>query len=167
VMLSFTPSDWIEAIPGQAAVRVNYTYLMDFTETKFGAADDKVGETAFAEHESQAAFVYTLGPWNAQWEWTYIDDSVPDNSSPLFSQYDVGEYSVHDIQVSFSFAESDWLGGTFAEGARIYGGVNNLFDEDAPIILSGVPGNTTGTDTDASVYDPIGQTWYLGLSISL
>ena len=49
-------------------------------------------------------------------------------------------------------------------GARLYLGANNLFDEDAPIILSGVPGNTTGTDTDASVYNPVGRTWYLGMN---
>ena len=37
-------------------------------------------------------------------------------------------------------------------------------DEDAPIILSGVPGNSTGTDTAASVYNPVGRTWYLGMN---
>jgi hypothetical protein len=45
----------------------------------------------------------------------------------------------------------------------VYFGINNVMDEDAPIILSGVPGNTTGTDTDADVYDPIGRTWFAGL----
>jgi hypothetical protein len=43
--------------------------------------------------------------------------------------------------------------------------VNNAFDEDAPIILSGVRGNTTGTDTAAGVYDPIGRAWRLGFRL--
>jgi hypothetical protein len=166
LLLNSTLSDWVEAIPGVASFRMNYTYLIDFTETKFDVEDDLVGETAYAENEAQAAVVYTLGPWNFTWEWTYVDDSVPDNSSDLFN-FDVGDYQVHDFQVSFTFADSGWLQGTLAEGARVYFGLNNAFDEDAPTILSGVPGNTTGTDTDADVYDPIGRTWYAGLNIKL
>ena len=87
-----------------------------------------------------------------QWEWTYISDSVPDKSSALFS-FSVGSYSLHDLQASYALRDQ----------ARVYFGINNVLDEDAPVILTGVPGNTTGTDTDANVYDPIGRTWYAGL----
>jgi outer membrane receptor protein involved in Fe transport len=144
---------------------VNYTYLMDFTEVKFGAEDDKVGETAFAEHEWQVGLGYNLGAWTAQWEWVYIDDSVPDNSSEFFREFDVGSYSVHDLFVSFDLGASGLLGDVLAEGTSVYLGVNNVFDEDAPIILTGVPGNSTGTDTDASVYNPIGRTYFAGLRV--
>jgi outer membrane receptor protein involved in Fe transport len=163
LLWSWQMSDWIGAIPGQAAVRLNYTHLLDFTETKFSVADELTGETGFAENEWQTALVYSLGPWSGSWEWTYIDDSVPNNSSDLFN-FSVGSYSVHDLQLSYTF-DGGLLGGTLA-GTRLYAGVNNVFDEDAPIILTGVPGNVTGTDTDASVYDPIGRTWYAGLTVS-
>jgi outer membrane receptor protein involved in Fe transport len=165
LLWSWQMSDWVAAIPGQASIRLNYTHLLDFTETKFAAVDDLVGETGFAENKGQTAIVYSAGPWDVTWEWTFIDDSVPDNSSPLFSQYHVGSYSVHDLQIAYDFGnsapEDSMLG-----GARLYVGANNVFDEEAPIILSGLPGNTTGTDTDASVYDPIGRTWYVGLNFS-
>ena len=157
-------SDVIAAIPGQVAIRLNYTHLLDFTETKFGVPDDLVGETGFAEDKGQTAIVYSTGPWDVSWEWTYIGDSVPDNSSALFS-FSVGNYSVHDLQIAYDFGNSA-LQDSMLRGARLYVGVNNVFDEDAPIILSGIPGNTTGTDTDASVYDPIGRTWYVGLNFS-
>ena len=62
---------------------------------------------------------------------------------------------MHDFQVGWDVTEN----------ANLYAGVNNAFDEDAPIILSGVPGNTTGTDTQADVYDPIGRAWYVGFRL--
>jgi iron complex outermembrane receptor protein len=68
------------------------------------------------------------------------------------------------VQIGYTFGET-FLGGAM-EGTRLYVGVNNVLDEDAPIILSGVPGNTTGTDTDASVYDPIGRSWYAGINLT-
>jgi outer membrane receptor protein involved in Fe transport len=142
--------------PGQASVRMNYTHLLDFTEVKFGSVDDLLGETGYAEDKAQLAFVYAPGQWNVEWETSYMSDSVPDRSDPLFD-FGVGDYMIHDFQVSYGFGEGN---------TRVYAGMNNVFDEDAPIILSGVPGNTTGTDTDASVYNPIGRTWYAGLRVS-
>ena len=163
-LLGWEMSDWIAAIPGQASMRLNYTHLLDFTETKFDSPDDLVGDTGFAENKGQVGLVYTVGPWNGQWEWTYIDDSVPDSSNAQFN-FSVGSFSVHDVQLAYDFGNSA-LEDSMLGGARLYVGVNNVFDENAPVILSGVPGNTTGTDTDASVYNPIGRTWYVGLNFT-
>lgn len=157
-------ADWSERIPGAIAVRVNYTHLLDFTETKFAEADDLVGEVGFSEDEWQVATIYQTGPFNVQWEWTHIGDAVPNKTSSLFN-FGVGSYNVHDVQFSFDFSKSNFLQGSPFRSARVYLGVNNVFDEDAPVILSGVPGNTTGTDTNASVYDPIGRTWYAGFNV--
>ncbi|MGH8249680.1 MAG: TonB-dependent receptor plug domain-containing protein [Steroidobacteraceae bacterium] len=164
VLWNWEMSDWFAGIPGQAGLRLNYTYLLDFTETKFGAENEQVGDTGFARNKGQTALLYSVGPWDFTWEWNYIGDSKPLSSDPLFS-FDVGAYNVHDLQLAFDFGnggqQESMLGGT-----RLYIGANNVFDEDAPVILSGVPGNVTGTDTDASVYNPIGRTWYVGLNFS-
>jgi iron complex outermembrane recepter protein len=166
VLWAWNMQDWIQAVPGQVSFRLNYTHLLDFTENKFGATDELEGEVGFADDRWQTGLVYSLGPVMATWEWTYISDSVADKSSDVFN-FDVGAYSVHDLQVSYDFAEAGgFLSGTAFGGTRLYVGVNNVFDEDAPIILSGVPGNTTGTDTNADVYDPIGRAWYAGLNIA-
>jgi iron complex outermembrane recepter protein len=151
--------DWISKVPGQVNFRVNLTHLLDFTETKFGEKDDLTGEVGYAENKWQTAIGYSLGGWSFEWEWNYVDDSVPDKSEELFN-FSVGSYSVHDVQVAYSF------GTGFLDGTRVFAGVNNVFDEDAAIILSGVTGNTTGTDTNADVYDPIGRTWYAGVNVS-
>ncbi len=84
------------------------------------------------------------------------------SADPFFA-FDVGAYDVHDMQIAYDFANSG-MSDSMLGGARIYLGSNNVLDEDAPIILSGIPGNSTGTDTDANVYNPIGRTWYLGLN---
>ncbi len=86
-----------------------------------------------------------------------------DSSSSLFN-FDVGAYDVHDVQIAYDFANSGLSDNSILGGARVYLGSNNVLDEDAPTILSGVPGNSTGTDTDANVYNPIGRTWYLGIN---
>ena len=157
--------DWIQAVPGQVSLRLNYTHLLGFTEKKFGETDELEGEVGYPDDRWQTALVYSVGPVMATWEWNYIADSVADKSNPVFN-FDVGAFSTHDLQVSYNFSEGGLLSGTAFEGTRLYLGINNLFDEDAPIILSGVPGNTTGTDTNADVYDPIGRSWYAGLNIS-
>ncbi len=164
VLWSWAMDDWFASVPGQASIRLNYTHLLDFTEMKFSVADDQVGEVGFAEDKAQFAVTYDNGPWAAVWEWNYIADSVPDKSNPLFN-FGVGAYNVHDLQVSYNFADSG-LANSLLGSVRIYAGANNLLDEDAPVILTGVPGNTTGTDTNAGVYNPIGRTWYVGFNLS-
>ena len=154
--------NWDFDAAGQLGLRMNYTYLMDFTETKFGAEDELVGDTGYARNKAQLGLVYGLSAWDFTWEWTHIGDSKPLSSDPLFA-FDVGAYDVHDIQIAYDFANSG-MSDTMLGGARVYLGSNNVLDEDAPTILSGIPGNSTGTDTDANVYNPIGRTWYLGLS---
>ncbi len=157
-------SDMIASVPGQVGLRLNYTYLMDFTETKFDAEQEFVGDTGFARNKGQVALLYGLGAWDFTWEWNHIGDSQPLQSDPLFS-FDVGAYNVHDLQIAYDFAGGG-MQDSMLGGAKLYLGANNVLDEDAPIILSGVPGNSTGTDTDANVYNPVGRTWYLGLNFS-
>ena len=150
------------SVPGQLGLRLNYTYLMDFTETKFDAPTEFVGDTGFARNKGQMALLYGIGGWDFTWEWNHIGDSQPLQSDPLFS-FDVGAYNVHDLQIAYDFGSSG-MQDSMLGGARLYLGANNVFDEDAPIILNGVPGNTIGTDTDASIYNPVGRTWYLGMN---
>lgn len=138
---------------GDLSLRANYTHLLDFTQTKFGSEDTLDGEVGFSKDKVQAAAVYTYGPVRAQWKTTYLSDARPDNDPTSLFYYEVGSYTVHDVQL-------DW--DVLSSGATLYAGVDNLFDEDPAVILSGVPGNTTGTNTAADVYDPIGQRWYVG-----
>ncbi len=155
VLWSWALSDWIGAASGNMSLRLNYSHLLDFTEVAFGTLDDSKGEVGFAEDEAQLGLVYANGPFTFQWETTYVGDSKVniDPTSAFF--FDVGTYVVHDFQIGYNLFET----------ANLYVGMNDAFDEDVPVILSGVPGNTTGTDTNAEVYNPIGRTWYAGMRV--
>nr|WP_010133656.1 TonB-dependent receptor [Microbulbifer agarilyticus] len=138
--------------PGQLNVGLNYGHVMDYTLTKFGDADELVGEVGYFENQWLATVNYAMDRLIVQLETSYLSDASPDLSSADFD-YSVGEYVSHDLFASYQFTDSI--------SANI--GVNNLLDEEAPIILSGVPGNVTGTDTNAAVYNPIGRSAYVGV----
>jgi outer membrane receptor protein involved in Fe transport len=50
---------------------------------------------------------------------------------------------------------------------QLYLGLDNAFNAKAPPIISGLPGDKTGTETDTSTYDAIGRRYYLGLRVTL
>ena len=50
---------------------------------------------------------------------------------------------------------------------QYYLGIDNLFDRKPPLIPSGLPGNTTGAETNAGIYDAIGRRYYAGIRIGL
>ena len=51
------------------------------------------------------------------------------------------------------------------EHYELYLGAQNLFDNAPPPIISGLPGDDTGTETNAGTYDPIGRTYYAGVRV--
>ena len=69
----------------------------------------------------------------------------------------VGSRTYNDVQLTYDVRKS----------VQLYLGIDNLFNTSPPPIISGLPGNQTGTETDASTYDPIGRRFYVGLRVSL
>ena len=145
--------DWsMPLFNGELNLRAVYAYLDDYTLTKFGDEDDQTGEVGLAEHEALVTALYSTDRWVVQWETTYIGDSTVDNNQDIFN-FDVGDYMLHDLFAAFNITDS----------FRISAGVDNILDEDAPKILTGVQGNTTGWDTNAAVYaqGAIGRNYYV------
>jgi outer membrane receptor protein involved in Fe transport len=155
VLWSWGLGNWFDAASGNMSLRLNYAHLLDFTEVAFGVEDDSKGEVGFAEDKAQLGITYVGGRFSFEWETTYIGDSDVDVDPTSQFHFGVGSYIVHDFQIGFDVFE----------GANLFVGMNNAFDEEAAVILSGVPGNTTGTDTNADVYNPIGRTWYAGMRV--
>jgi outer membrane receptor protein involved in Fe transport len=152
VAWGFTMSDWIASVPGDVSIRMNATQLLYETEDGPG---DTVGSLGSPEFKAQLGLVYMLGGWNFSWETNYTDDVVPSLTSGSQFNFSVGSYTTHDLRIAWDATER----------VNLYFGSNNVTDEPAPIILSGVPGNTTGTDTNAAIYDPIGRTFYAGVRL--
>ncbi|WP_390625249.1 hypothetical protein [Microbulbifer agarilyticus] len=142
----------IDVGPGQLPVGLNYGHVMDYTLTMYGDEDEQVGEVGFFEHQWLATVNYAMDRLIVQLETSYLSDASPDLSSTDFD-CSVGEHVSHDLFASCQFTNNI--------SANI--GVNNLLDEEAPIILSGVPGNVTGADTNAAVYNPIGRSGHIGV----
>tara|TARA_R100000900_G_scaffold127863_1_gene102908 strand:+ start:73534 stop:76401 length:2868 start_codon:yes stop_codon:yes gene_type:complete len=148
---SILPGDFIQGAAGQIGLNVNYSYLDKFEETKFGVTQDYAGEVGYAEHRWLASLGYRTDNLAIQWETLYIGDSKPSLTTPEFN-YDVGEFVVHDIYASYQIMDN----------LNLHIGVDNVLDEEAPTILTGVTGNTTGWDTNASVYPVYGTKYYVG-----
>jgi len=145
--------------PGAFRTRLAYTYLIDGYNIPLpGAAKDEfAGEIGASEHKANWNFGYKLNDFDFNWSLTYIGSA--DFDDQFLSGFDIpagsvgiGSVTYHDVQASYHFNDS----------IELYAGANNLFDKEPPRIVTGVSGSSTGTETDAGTYDPIGQTFYIG-----
>ncbi|MEO0697040.1 MAG: TonB-dependent receptor [Pseudomonadota bacterium] len=142
---------------GSLTTRVNYTYLLNYDQEIFGAFEDQTGEVGLFNHEILAGWVYANGPFTFTWDTTWLSDApVDDDPAGNIFDFNVGDYFRHDMQVRYGV--NDGL-------AEFFFGLNNITNAEPPNILTGVPGNATGTDTQPEVYDVIGRTWYGGVRV--
>ena len=92
--------------------------------------------------------------WSSPWDlslsllWRHVDDVQGRNE--FHDSIDARDY--FDIAGLWEITQR----------MRLRAGINNLFDEEPPIVANVAPG--TG-NTFASLYDPLGQYWFLGLQV--
>lgn len=142
--------------------RLAYTRMIDGYEIALpGAAKNPfVGEIGAPEDKAYLTFDYKIGDFSFAWNMTYIGKASLDDRwlAPRgFAAESIGVGSVTYHDLSFSYRPSDTY--------EIYGGLHNAFDKEPAPIISGLPGNSTGTETNASVYDPIGRRMYAGVRL--
>jgi len=145
--------------PGQFTGQLNWAHgLEGYTVPLPGADRDPfLGEIGGSKDKFYLALGYQWGDFGVTWRTSYIGKACLDNT---FTDPDpssvacVGDYVYNDMQVR-------WTPGDRYE---VFAGVDNLFDEKPAPIISGLPGNDTGTETNAGTYDPIGQRFYVGVS---
>jgi hypothetical protein len=104
---------------------------------------------------------YNWGPWTFSGVTTYIGKSYLDDQ--FLAAFDappksasVGSKTYQDVQVRYAYNKMEF-----------YLGIDNLFDTKAPVIPSGLPGNTTGAETNAGIYDAIGRRYYAGFRVGI
>lgn len=156
---------WADNVgPGRLNARLAYTYVdKAYTVPLPGAdRDEFAGEIGAARHKAGLNLGYRMGPWNLNTTFTYIGKSSLDDQ--FLSQFDlpprsigIGSRTYTDLQLTYALRES----------TELYFGLENAFDTEPPPIISGLPGNSTGTETDAGTYDPIGRRFYVGLRFKL
>jgi len=88
---------------------------------------------------------------------SYLDDQYMTSSGYPYDAGRVAPVTYLDLQGTYNINKK----------SQFYFGIDNALDTKAPPIISGLPGNSTGAETDAGTYDPIGRRFYIGLRYSL
>ena len=148
---------------GRFNSRLAYTYLMKAWKktTPDADLDYSTGEVGSARNRWTLSLSYDYEKFGIRTSATYIGTSYLDDQflTPSgFTKQDgkINAVTYTDLQLTYT-----------QNKAQFYFGVNNLLDTKAPLIPSGLPGNTTGTNTDAGTYDAIGRRYNVGIRFSL
>ena len=155
--------------PGRLSAKIQYTHvkegyvipLKDADKTK-EERDLFAGEIGAAKNKANLNLAYKWGSFGISSTTTFIGASALDDQ--YLAQFDlpanaikVGSRTYQDFQLTFDVKKQ----------VQLYLGIDNAFDTAAPMILSGVTGNSTGTNTNAGTYDPIGRRYYVGVRVTM
>lgn len=142
--------------------RFAYTHLLKgFVVPTPGAAANRIaGEIGTPKDKFNATLGFDGRLWGVNLTGTYIGKSFEDDQ--FLNAFGLGPdaISIHpffylDGQIRF----------TPVRKFEFYVGVDNITNVQAPLILSGSPFNTTGSNTDEAVYDVFGRRYYAGVRL--
>jgi outer membrane receptor protein involved in Fe transport len=158
-------ASWADRLgPGRLSARLAWTWLRDGYDIPLPGADKDyfAGELGAAKNRGQLNLAYKMGQWGLSAATTFIGKSALDDQYLIGKKLArnsvrVGSKTYQDFQLTYA----PW------KKTEFYLGVDNAFDTKAPPIVSGLPDNVTGTETDAATYDPIGRRYYLGVRVTL
>ena len=163
--IDLTASNRMRLGGGTFNSRIAYTYIMKAYNQPTPEADKDYsqGEVGNARHRFVLNLGYSIGNLGVAATATYfgksyLEDTFMRDNFPGSKKEDgqVGARTYLDLQANYKLRNSE-----------IYFGIDNVTATKAPPIISGLPGNTTGAETNASVYDAIGRRFYIGLRYSM
>jgi iron complex outermembrane receptor protein len=133
---------------GSLSIHLLGTWV-DFYDISGSDVTGQATETAtLPEYQASASFTYAVSDFRFNYRWSYIDSVVQFTSlSPFIAQVPSIQYS--DIA-------GEW---TLSDNFQLYGGVNNLFDQQPPQFENG------NSNTDTARYDIAGRTYFMGATI--
>ncbi len=126
--------------------------------------DPTAGEVGSPRDKAQLSINYENGNWGFTWSnqfigKQYLDDTfrarfLLANGQPApLDLFKVKPFTYTDAQIRYRLQQR----------YDLYFGVGNLFNVAPPPIITGLPGTSTGTETAAGLYDPIGRRFYAGI----
>jgi len=145
----------LEVLGGSLTLRANGTYLDTYDAFRStlnpNIADDEVGEMLFPEWSGNVSATWGTDQLTIQWRSRYIDEMahrlVEIDELASFDNALSDDLWVHDLSASFAFGdEQEYV---------VYGGVNNLTDEDP---FDTQPSFPTGA---------LGRYFYLGATVRM
>ncbi|HEX7037189.1 MAG TPA: TonB-dependent receptor [Pseudomonadales bacterium] len=161
-----TLADWTEGtavdwLSGELRFTFNGNYIRELNTFAFQDRPDEIdierGEIGDPIRSFRATAWYVHGSWSVGWEGRYIGDSkryargqdICEDMAPCTT----GTTMYHDLHGRWLLPISDM-------DLEVYGGINNVTDEDPPRGL-------LGTEVDEAIYDPIGRYYFFGLRATL
>ena len=150
--------------PGRLSTKLSWTYLKGGSVTPLPgeAPDPFAGEVGAAKQRGSLTLRYDWNNFGITSQTTYIGKSAIDDQF-LQSTFglapgaiNVGAKVYNDFQVTYNATKR----------TQFYFGIDNAFGTKAPPLISGLPENVTGTETDAGTYDAIGRKFYLGARLT-
>lgn len=141
----------------QLSARITYTHVFngDFAPSVTAPFDPFDGEYGTSKDRFSANLNYEQGQFAIAFTGNYIGPAVVDQAFCVDCGDRVSAEFYLDTQVTWAVTDNfEW-----------YFGIDNIFDNDAPSIPTGVTGNVTGADTAADVYDIFGRRYYSGVRL--
>jgi iron complex outermembrane recepter protein len=146
---------------GRVSAKLAYTYLMHgYVQATPEADRDKFhDEVGSARNRWTLNLNYDIGKLGMKTTTTFIGQTYLDDQF-------LGDTPRHLGLVKSKAYFDTQFNWQWSKQQQFYGGINNVFNTKAPPIISGLPGNVTGTETDAGTYDAIGRRFYIGWRMS-
>lgn len=185
VRYDFELEDVFSNAPGNVQVNFNWNRNLKDEISRINLADgsttvvDDLGEIDSLKNRAQASLNYSNGPLSVTWRTVYLGSGVTDlegdqeqrdkvaqiaaaglDTSEFLPDFRIPAFWMHHINASYEFGHD----GKF----RVFGGINNVFNTDPPIIPNGMGfGTGNRSNTWNSLYDTTGRFFYLGLRVDI
>jgi outer membrane receptor protein involved in Fe transport len=145
-----------EVGPGDLTLNLIGTHSMsnDFVPFEGGNIVDSQGEIGVPDWKANLNVTYLLDDWSFAWTTRYIDGVNIENDQLALGT--ISSYNYNDVQARYHFGDNNQY--------TAFVGIENVFDKKPPFLGQGIPGDVTGTNTAADVYDAIRRYWYFGFS---
>lgn len=149
---------------GTINARIAYTHMLKGFVVPLPGSDRNpyVGEVGSPKDKVFGSLSYDTDRWGVTFTGNYIGPSYLDDRFLTSFGF---EPRTREARVPAEFYANAQLRFTPGNNYEFYTGVDNMFDNNAPPIISGLPGNNTGTETAAGIYDPIGRRFYAGVRL--
>jgi outer membrane receptor protein involved in Fe transport len=147
---------------GNLSGRLSYTHVMDHYQIPLdgGDKDFLAGEVGDSKDRAYLTLGYSHGKFGGTLQTTYI--GAADLDDQFLAAFDLNRGAVGISAVTYVDLQLTW---SPFDAYQVYLGANNLFDKEPPLLITGLPGDVTGAETDAGTYDAIGRRWYAGVRV--
>jgi outer membrane receptor protein involved in Fe transport len=153
-------SDWGLGA-GTLSTRLSYTRLIQYRTPGAGNVNN-AGEEGTPWDRASGSVNYDEAGWGLSLRGNFIGRSY---LPATFTGVEAGADGSQDYRIAPYFTVDAQVRFAPSDQYEFYVGIINAFNHSVPPIISGLPGDDTGTETDAGTYDPIGRRFYAGVRL--